>query len=374
MILDAPITCASQAVKRRAAAGALLGTAVGDAIGLPREGLGAGRAQRLFGPAPLRHRFIFGRGMTSDDTEHTCMVAQALLASGGDPARFSRSLAWRLRGWILGLPAGVGWATLRAIVKLWLGFPACRGRWMPGSGVWSAGNGPAMRSAIIGVWCGDRIDAMLRLVQASTEITHTDPRARHGATAVALAAAYAAGLGGQAIDAQSFLSMLERTMHEQEFSQAIAPIRELLANGAPPAEYAAALGLTRGVGGYVYHTVPVALYCWLRHPDDFRAAVESAVLLGGDTDTVGAIVGALAGATLGPDAIPREWLRLLEWPRSVDWMRRLAERLVEPTAAGPLPLFWPALLARNGVFLILVLLHALRRLLPPYSNRPMEFP
>jgi len=57
--------------------GAILGTAVGDAIGLPREGLSPRRASRLFGDPPLGHRLLLGRGMVSDDTEHTCMTAQA---------------------------------------------------------------------------------------------------------------------------------------------------------------------------------------------------------------------------------------------------------------------------------------------------------
>ena len=73
--------------------GALLGTAVGDALGLPREGLSRRRAERLYGSGPIRHRFLFGRGMLSDDTEHACMTAQALLAAPEDEARFARSLA-----------------------------------------------------------------------------------------------------------------------------------------------------------------------------------------------------------------------------------------------------------------------------------------
>ena len=62
--------------------GCLLGTALGDALGLPYEGLSRRRALRLLG-RPDRFRFNFGRGMVSDDTEHTCMVAQALISSGG---------------------------------------------------------------------------------------------------------------------------------------------------------------------------------------------------------------------------------------------------------------------------------------------------
>src|SRR6516165_7795246 len=129
-------------------AGVILGTAAGDALGLPREGLSARRARALWGGPPLRHRFVFGRGMTSDDTEHTCLVGQALLRAPNDADLFGRWLARGLRWWFLGLPAGIGRATLRACLKLWLGFPPRR------SGVWSAGNGPAMRSALLGVCLG----------------------------------------------------------------------------------------------------------------------------------------------------------------------------------------------------------------------------
>jgi hypothetical protein len=56
-------------------AGTLLGMAVGDAVGLPREGLTPRRAQRLFGGPPMEHRLVFGRGMLSGDTELDHVVA-----------------------------------------------------------------------------------------------------------------------------------------------------------------------------------------------------------------------------------------------------------------------------------------------------------
>ncbi len=71
--------------------GCLLGTAVGDAMGLPYEGLSK-RRQRLMYPTVNRHNFFFG-SMVSDDTEHTCMVAQALIVSSGDVQRFQQDLA-----------------------------------------------------------------------------------------------------------------------------------------------------------------------------------------------------------------------------------------------------------------------------------------
>jgi hypothetical protein len=136
----------------------------------------------------------------------------------------------------------------------------------------------------------------------------------------------------------------------------------------------AELGLRDGVSGWINHTVPAAVYCWLRWPGDFRTAVEQVVIMGGDADTTGAVVGGLVGATAGAEAIPGELLEgLAEWPRTVCWMRRLAERMSasvdvrEPRImAKPLPLFWPGVVVRNIVFLGIVLLHGLRRLLPPY--------
>ncbi len=347
--------------------GILLGTAVGDAIGLPREGLSRRRAQRLFGGPPLRHRFVFGRGMTSDDTEHTRMVAQALLASRGDPQRFARSFAWRLRWWFLGLPAGVGLATGKACLKLWLGFGPRR------SGVWSAGNGPAMRSAILGVYAWNDPDALARLVTASTRVTHTDPAAEHGALAVALAAAYAVRCAslGRTVAAHDYLELVKEQLGGTSMLHLIDDLVGHVGRGTSFDEYLAMRGLSDGISGYVNHTVPVCLYSWLLSPSDFRAVVERVVTAGGDADSTGAIAGALAGVTSGADGIPAEWLdRLAEWPCGTAWLKRLAGAM---SAAGqvssqsrPVPLFWPAVILRNVFFLCLVLIHGLRRLLPPY--------
>jgi ADP-ribosylglycohydrolase len=348
----------------------VLGTAAGDALGLPREGLSARRAGRLFGGPPLRHRLLLGRGMVSDDTEHTCMTAQALLRAPDDVGAFARSLAWRLRLWLLGLPAGTGRATLKAVLKLWLGFPPHR------SGVWSAGNGPAMRAAVLGVCLGRDRERLRAYVRASTRLTHTDPRAERGAFLVALAARRGAERGPPGVRAEAFLAEARQALPDldPELGGLLDTVEAHAKRAAPAAELAAHLGLRRGVSGYVYHTLPLALSCWLRHPGDFRGAVEEVITLGGDADSTGAVVGGLAGATVGAGGIPPEWLDgLFEWPRSVAWLRALAGRLAdrfplggEPGPQRPLPLFWPGLLPRNLLFLAVVLAHGFRRLLPPY--------
>jgi hypothetical protein len=109
----------------------------------------------------------------------------------------------------------------------------------------------------------------------------------------------------------------------------------------------------------------------MRHGSDFRVALAGALSCGGDTDTVGAILGALCGASGGSGVIPKEWLeRVWEWPRSVTFMRCLADALAEQKLGGKVVkstrYFWPGIIPRNILFLGVVLVHGFRRLLPPY--------
>jgi len=340
-------------------AGVLIGTAVGDALGLPAEGLSRRRIQRKW-KGIWKHRFLFGYGMCSDDTEHTFFVAQALLSCGDDPAAFQRSLAWKLRFWLLGLPAGVGFATLRSIIKLWMGFPPSR------SGVFSAGNGPAMRSAIIGAYFADQPEKRRLFVSISTKMTHTDPKAETAALAVAEAAAWAVN---QNEPVEAWLGRLQEFGRDEEWLSICQRVVEFYGERKSVQEFADALGLGKGVSGYAYHSVPVALYAFIRHTYDFRSAVVAALDCGGDTDTVGAIVGALCGARLGVANIPNQWCeRVWEWPRSFTLLAEAAERLAEQkhsqSPLGPIRYFWPAVVLRNIIFTVTVLIHGSARLLP----------
>jgi ADP-ribosyl-[dinitrogen reductase] hydrolase len=305
--------------------GCLLGTAVGDAIGLPVEGLAPERAQRLFG-ALTQHRLFLGRGFVSDDTAHALMTAQALVASGGEPERFGRELAGRLRLWFLSLPPGVGLATARACLKLLVGVS------YKNAGVFSAGNGPAMRAPIIGLFCAtDPDDTRLRaLVHVSTRLTHTDPQAEEGALAIA-----------KATTSSPF---------------------------AEPEGESRLSGRGRPVSGYIVHTVAAALALTARHPDDLRTAVVETVALGGDTDTVAAIVGGLVGARVGRDGIPADWLAGLIEPwwseqRIAKLARQCAEVAASHTPQRPDRNFW---LATHTLLWPIVLFHGFRRLFPPY--------
>jgi ADP-ribosylglycohydrolase len=348
-----------------AAVGCLLGTAAGDALGLPCEGLSRARQMRMF-PRLEGYRLFFGKGMCSDDTDHACMVAQSIAVAGNNPRRFASSLAWRLRFWLLGLPAGVGFATLRSILKLWLFFPP------QFSGVRSAGNGPAMRSALLGVCFGHDDAALIQHVAAATGITHRDPRAEAGALAVALAARSAM----RAETRENYLAHLRRYLGPfaaagSELVALAERAAQSAAAGQPTTAFADSLGCARGVSGYMYHSVPAALHAWFSFPRDFPAAVTAAIRCGGDTDTAAAITGAIVGAGVGKSGIPEPWLDgLWDWPRGVGWIELAAERAVHAAAsgrgAGALYLAPWRLFLRNVGFLLIVLAHGFRRLAPPY--------
>lgn len=337
-------------------AGLLLGTALGDALGLPAEGISRRRLARLGWNGRWRHRFLCGRGMTSDDTEHAVLVAEALLRNPQDAEAFARQLARGLRRWLLAVPAGVGLATLRACLKLCLGVPPAR------SGVVSAGNGPAMRSALLGArFAGDR--ARIRdFVRASTRITHTDPRAFTGALAVALCAE--AAMLEQAAD--ETLAVLAATAPDDaEWQERLSQIRRGLAEAWTLARFCNETGCGKGVSGYIHHTVPVAVFAFLK-AHDFRSALEEVLDCGGDTDTAGAIAGALLGCRFGVRALPADWLAgLMEFPKGAEHLRRLATNLDAGRFDVPASRWW-LLPIRQTLFTVTVLTHGFRRLFPPW--------
>lgn len=346
--------------------GLLVGTAVGDSLGLPFEGLSRIRISRLSGSA-LRQRFIFGRGMVSDDTDHAIMTALALLSNPDTPTPFQSNLAGQLKWWLLRLPCGMGSATLRGTIRLWLGFGPNR------SGVFSAGNGPVMRSAILGAFFADRITLLDEMVLASTRITHTDPRAQIGALAVARIAAW---IIQQPIpskpSAGKFLEILQSIPAEDvEWRSILERITSASVSNLSVVEFTESLGLARGVSGYIYHTVPVALYAWYRHFGSFEETVTSVILCGGDTDTTGAIVGALVGLSYGTEAIPTCWMDpILNYPQGWEYIHHLADLLADAMISRlpqtPPPSRWPSLIARNFLFQLAVMVHLFRRCLPPY--------
>jgi ADP-ribosylglycohydrolase len=226
-----------------------------------------------------------------------------------------------------------------------------------------------MRAAVLGVCGGDNC---FDWSTASTRLTHGHVEALAGAVVVANACRLSAAGRNAPFDPERVVTQLTPCIvPTQYWATSLRTLAADLAAGKSVAEFAADIGLSAGVTGYIAHTVPVAVYAFCRHADDYRKAVESVIRLGGDTDTVAAITGALVGARVGKAGIPKEWLdRYIDWPRSVAHLEEIGRRLAEGKWRSEpqpgVPLAWWAVPVRNVLFFVVVIGHIIRRLLPPY--------
>src|SRR5947209_1628171 len=223
----------SRALESRLA-GTLLGTALGDALGLPVEGMSARAIARRFGRIERFH--LLGRtGFVSDDTEQAALVAQSLARHPDDPAACAADFRRALLGWFCRLPWGIGRATVMACLRISLGLRP--------SGVSSAGNGAAMRAAIIGVFFRDEPAKRRSFGIALAEVTHRDARAVDGALFVA---ELAAACARQTVDVLEFSSQslteccteASRAITEPSLGAALERAVELASQGAGTAKAA----------------------------------------------------------------------------------------------------------------------------------------
>ncbi len=340
-----------KAIAIEAMNGCLLGGALGDSIGLPFEGMNARRIAKV-SKKPLEQSLFFGRGMVSDDTEHAVMTLLCLNECDTDPATFSRFLGKRFQWWFAGLPAGIGLGTARSIIKLWFGVS-------PGkSGSSSAGNGPMMRAAVIGVRFADRPELRRKFVDASTLITHRDARAVEGARLIAECAAMAVGKVGT----PEIVTKLSHLVESDEMRERFSGFQEALTRCVGVKDFADSFGRKKGmVSGFAPDTAAVGIYAWLKYRDDFRKGVEEIVFAGGDTDTVAFVAGSLIGIEVGVRGLPASWRRgLRDAPIEEEFLKRISGGELNGYPKFPLSI------PRNIFFLLIVIGHGVRRLFPPY--------
>ncbi len=335
-------------------AGTLLGTALGDALGLAAEGMSARAIARRFGRIERFH--LIGRtGFVSDDTEQSALVAQSLARHPDDVGGCVRAFRRSLLGWFCRLPWGIGRATLQACVRIGLGLTR--------SGVMSAGNGAAMRAAIVGSFFDDRSDRRETFGRALAEVTHRDPRAVEGALYVAeLAAACARSPAGTRPEACQ--EQARRCVTVAALGEAIDRARNLALQGASTGDAAESCGTS----GFVVHSVAFATFGLLRYGSEPLLALTEVTSAGGDTDSTGAILGGWLGALHGAAALPRGVVeRIHDGPFGPTHLRALAECLATVRDGGsvPPPRYSATMaLARNLVLYPVVLSHGFRRLLP----------
>jgi ADP-ribosylglycohydrolase len=299
--------------------GAFLGLALGDALGFVVEAAPPEVASSyvqdwlLTGRAGERAHPNFPFGQYSDDTQ----LARALLlgvrdAGGWDPAAFAHRVAELFRA---GRDVGAGPGTRAAALRLIGG----SGWETSGTPAPYAGNGSAMRVAPLGVLFGAD-GAMLRSAAVTQSwVTHQDHRCAGGSVAVAGAVALAMRPGP--LDRPAFLAELAELV-APESTEVAAVVRGLEAWAHLPAAAAAAYLRAnrldpahtdpwRGISAFVLPSLAWSLYAFLGSPDDYWTTVCTAIAVGGDTDTMAAMAGGIAGARAGAHALPRHLLARL---------------------------------------------------------------
>lgn len=335
-------------------AGTLLGTALGDALGLPCEGMSARAIARRFGTID-RFRLLGKTGIVSDDTEQSALIAQSLARFPDDAAGCARAFRRSLLGWFCRVPWGVGRATVRSCARIGLGLKP--------SGVMSAGNGAAMRAAVVGVFFQDRPRERREFGRALAEVTHRDERAVEGALYVAeMAAACARAPAGGSM--RSFPDVARLVVSHPELGAAIDRAVELASEGADMPTAARACGTS----GFVVETIPFAAFAFLRYGDDPLQALSRAIGAGGDSDTIGAILGGWLGALHGEPGLPADLIgKIHDGPFGPTHLRALATCLAEVREgrSSGVPRYSPAAaLARNVAVTFIILGHGFRRLVP----------
>ena len=209
-------------------------------------------------------------------------------------------------------------------------FPTARDRWMDLATAMfpqgSYGNGSAMRVAPVGLFLHNDLPGIIETARISSAVTHSHYLAIQGA---ALQAVAVATVVRGPFDPAQFLRILNGTLSHFEalgedtsvYCKALTVISKGLSQGVPPGKIVRILGN----GIKAQEAVPMAIYCFLAHPDSYEKAVEAAIFLGGDTDTIASMTGAISGAALGESHIPDRWLqRVAEPTYTPDKVRQIA--------------------------------------------------
>lgn len=289
--------------------GCLVGGAIGDALAKPAQFLPPDEVMTLHGRITEFDRspdylYLLLPEQWSDDTHMTLIHALSLAAQGrldmDDLAR--RYIAWRVGGDLRGMNMDLD----IAIEHLKQGYSwQVVGR----TGERAGSNNAAARVAPIGLFhyrdYASNPDALRRDAHDSAIVSHNNPDAIAGATAVAYAVARQAAGDGNLVallaDTIAFIGV-------GKVADGLQRAADLLAAATPTAEALAQLG----TGGYAVQTVPSAFYCFLKTPTDFEETTIAAVMGGDDADVTASIAAALSGAYNGVDVLPTRWRNEVE--------------------------------------------------------------
>jgi len=294
--------------------GSLIGSAAGDALGASLEGWWEVDAGEVWALAEKHEVLSY-----TDDTHMMIGVAESLVENRGfDGEHMAQTFIrnyqhepWR--GYGPGPPhifrlikSGQAWDKAAESVY--------------GGG--SLGNGAAMRVAPIGIFYFDDPAKLREITYKSSQITHAHQLGKEGAALEAYAIALATKLDPSLpFEDHDFWGELNDFVEHEVYKQKLGKMKNLLGE-------ADKLKVTTELGNGIeaFNSVPAAIYSFLSHPKSFEEAVVYAISLGGDTDTIGAMTGAISGAYLGIPSIPNKWHSKLE---NRAYIEKLAQKLWE---------------------------------------------
>ncbi len=297
------------------ARGALVGLAVGDALGMPTQSWPRERIVERYGPVltglepgapdqPIAPGLP--AGTVTDDTEQALLVARLLVEGRGvldERELGARLLAWEAQMRARGSLDLLGPSTRRALDALAAGVPPER------TGATGTTNGAAMRIAGVAIATPADADLLVDAVVAASRLTHGTGVALAGAAAVA--GAVSAGVGGSSPDEAVDLAcrcaqLAQRRGHWVAAPQLAARIRWAVAHtaGLDDEDLLTVLADLVGTSLAAVESVPAAFALAMARLDDPWRALRLAAGAGGDTDTIGAMAGAVLGAVHGPGVVP----------------------------------------------------------------------
>lgn len=307
--------------KLRKFRGSILGLAIGDALGYPCEFRTREKIIAAFPPAGVtdlvslddprwpHYPIIVGStqppGIYSDDTQMTVALAKGLLDTGPDAPldELMQAIGRRFVDWSKSPDnnRAPGGTCMTGCQRLASGVP-----WRESGVANSKGCGSAMRVAPLGLVYADDIDRLLEVARASSILTHGHDAGIEGAASAALLVALA--LQG-ASPQQMYDEVMRHCAHRSD------DFRECMQKLPAMLEQEPAIALSNdglGEGWVAEEAVASALYCVMRHPDDYAAAVLCGANTDGDSDSIATIAGSIMGARLGIDAIPERWQQNVE--------------------------------------------------------------
>ena len=308
--------------------GSMLGTHIGDALGMPVEGESYEAIEKNFGEMRDLLDARLGPGTYTDDTEMMISLAESLVENRGFDGQ---DMAQRFVD-NFNPDRGYGSGTIQALFMIKSGMPweevgervFCGG---------SFGNGSSMRVAPIGALYYNSPEKLYEVACLSSRITHVHVLGIEGAALQAMAVSKAINLHpDQDVDARRFIDDLIQSISIETdiYKSKLKAMETLLETPEDKKMVIEMLGHDSSAP----NSVPTAIYSFLTHTHDFEEAVVYAVGLGGDTDTIGAMTGAISGGFHGKSRIPYRWLDILEnGKKGRDYIEMLAVKLWDITSA-----------------------------------------